>query len=63
VTATALDGTRAEATVRETEGVARADANGYTTLVAQPAQPVDADPKGGARAPIGRVQNGFTKLK
>ncbi len=63
VTATALDGTRAEAIVHENDGVARPDASGYTTVVPQAAQPIDVDPKGGAPLPMGRMKNGFTKLK
>jgi serine/threonine-protein kinase len=79
VTATGLDGTRAEGFVREEEGVARADHPGYDlivpTLPANPAQPAAPPSRGqpartakpaastGKPAPVGTTKNGFTKLK
>jgi len=66
VTALALDGTHAEGYVREHDGIAHADIDGYT-FVAPPEQSGgDARPRGSgahAPAPIGTVHHGFTKLK
>lgn len=66
VTALALDGTHAEGYVREQDGIAQPDADGYT-FVAPPEQTgVETRPRGsGSRAPalIGTVHHGFTKLK
>jgi hypothetical protein len=64
VTAFALDGTRAEGYVREAEGVARVEGDGF--ILALPA--VSATPLPKARplrpgAQVGTVRNGFTKLK
>jgi eukaryotic-like serine/threonine-protein kinase len=63
VTATALDGTRAEAYVREVDGVAHVDGDGFVTFL--PSIPATSLPKPHA-APLrqapGRVKNGFTKL-
>jgi len=64
VSAVALDGTRAEGYLREEEGVARPDANGYT-FIAPPSNVDDVRRVGGGRPahPIGTVRNGFTKLR
>jgi len=68
VTAVAADGTRAEAYVREQDGIAGPDADGYT-LPPPPDQTgseVRREPRGApARVPglIGTVHHGFTKLK
>jgi eukaryotic-like serine/threonine-protein kinase len=68
VTAVAVDGTRAEAYVREEEGIAHADADGYS--FSAPPAPAGSDVRHevqgvGARPPrlIGKVRDGFTKLK
>jgi eukaryotic-like serine/threonine-protein kinase len=62
--ATALDGTRAEAYVRESEGVARAEGDGFVTFL--PAVPATSLPKmrppPPRGTPAGRTKNGFTKL-
>ncbi len=62
VTIVALDGTRAEGLVRERDGIARPEGDGYSFV----GPPGLADPRpGGARGvrPIGTVHNGFTKLR
>jgi eukaryotic-like serine/threonine-protein kinase len=63
VIATALDGTRAEAFVRESEGIARAEGDGF--LVLSPPTSATSLPKvhpPQRRAPAGRVKDGFTTL-
>jgi serine/threonine protein kinase len=63
VEATALDGTRADGYVREAEGVARVEGDGF--MLALPAVSATALPKARpprAPAPVGSVRNGFTKL-
>ncbi len=64
VTAVALDGTRAEGYVREEDGIARPDGDGYTFVA--PPQSSDGDVRrvDGVHTPhpIGTVRNGFTKL-
>ncbi len=66
VTALAVDGTHAEGYVREQDGIAQPDVDGYT-FVGPPEQAGgEVRPHGpGARAPalIGTVRHGFTKLK
>jgi eukaryotic-like serine/threonine-protein kinase len=67
VTALGADGTRAEGYVREEDGVARPDASGYS-VVAPDAVSGDSkrEPQNAAGRPahpIGKVRNGFTKLK
>ncbi len=62
--AVALDGTRAEGTVREEDGIARPDSDGYVFI--PPELPGDARPPsstGRPVRPIGTVHNGFTKLR
>jgi eukaryotic-like serine/threonine-protein kinase len=68
VVALAPDGTRAEGYVREQDGFARADGDGF--VFSSAFGPLDIDlhregPHGGGRMPrsIGKVRNGFTKLK
>jgi serine/threonine-protein kinase len=67
VTALALDGTRAEGYVREQEGVAAAEVDGYAFVPADPANGDSRRDTPGAAArrarPIGTVHDGFTKLK
>ena len=63
VTVVALDGSRAEGYVREQDGIARPEADGYTLEAADP-QPVDSRPvTGPPTRPVGTVHNGFTKLR
>jgi serine/threonine-protein kinase len=63
VTVTALDGSRAEGYVREQDGIARPEPDGYT--MALPDNP-PGDPRphvGRPVPPVGTVHNGFTKLR
>jgi hypothetical protein len=59
VTATALDGRRAEAFVREFEGVARAVEDGFVPVLPVSAPPPKVRPP---QRPAGKVKNGFTTL-
>jgi serine/threonine protein kinase len=64
VTAIALDGSRAEAYVHESDGVARVDGDGFVTFLpatpaASPSKPRGTPPRS---TPAGHVKNGFTKL-
>jgi eukaryotic-like serine/threonine-protein kinase len=72
VAAVALDGTRAEAYVRESEGVAKVEGDGFLFVLppatpsslprakAAPSRPVSGSPRPSAP---GKVKNGFTKLQ
>jgi hypothetical protein len=68
VAAVALDGTRAEAYVREAEGVARVEGDGYLFVLpsVSPSSLPKAKPPRPATGPRpttpGKVKNGFTKL-
>ncbi len=63
VTVTALDGSRAEGYVREQDGIARPEPDGYSfALPDNP--PAETRPASARPAkPIGTVHNGFTKLR
>jgi hypothetical protein len=64
VTATALDGSKASGFVRELDGVARVEAEGYS--VELPASTPSLPQRSATRpstAPVGTVRNGFTKLR
>jgi serine/threonine-protein kinase len=63
VTIVALDGTRAAGFVREQDGIARPEGDGYEFV--SPSGAADEPRAAGARAapPIGTVHNGFTKLR
>ncbi|HEX8790021.1 MAG TPA: serine/threonine-protein kinase [Polyangiaceae bacterium] len=63
VAAVALDGTRAEATVREEDGIARPDSDGYVFIPPEPSGDARAPASGRPARPIGTVHNGFTKLR
>ncbi len=67
VSATGIDGTRAEAYVHELDGIARPDALGYTMTLPS-AQPIDVGASSNVNTrtgavPVGTVKNGFTKLR
>jgi hypothetical protein len=66
VAAIAIDGTRAEGYVREEDGVARADSEGFA-MSAATSRPTTPPPRafpGPVRPPpVGTVRNGFTKLR
>ena len=64
VVALAVDGTRAEGYVREDEGVARPDGEGYSYVEAS--RPAPGDPPrstGTGVHAVGETRNGFTKLR
>jgi hypothetical protein len=63
VVALALDGTRAEGTMHEEDGVARPDGEGFSFAEGRPAAPADP-PRLSNRtpSPVGDTRNGFTKL-
>jgi serine/threonine-protein kinase len=63
IAAVALDGTRAEGTVREEDGIARPDSDGYVFIPAEPVGDARAPYTGRPARPIGTVHNGFTKLR
>jgi hypothetical protein len=68
VTALALDGTRAEGYVREQDGIAHPDVDGYVFVAPSDATPGEVRREGQAAGgrplrPVGKVRNGFTKLK
>jgi serine/threonine-protein kinase len=64
VTATAIDGSRASGFVREEDGVARVEAEGFA-LELPPTPATSGHPSSSphASAPVGAVKNGFTKLR
>jgi serine/threonine-protein kinase len=70
IVATALDGTRAEATVHEDDGIARPGDNGFAMTLPPGVKPIAADirtpppaPSTPPPAPLGTTKNGFTKLR
>jgi serine/threonine-protein kinase len=66
LTATALDGSKASGFVKEEDGVARVEAEGFTFELPTPSAPPKEPraPRPVARpAPVGTVKNGFTKLR
>jgi len=64
VTATAIDGSKATGFVREQDGVARIEPEGFTIELPtlSPSAPSHAESHP-STAPVGRVKNGFTKLR
>jgi len=63
VTATAIDGSRAAGFVREEDGVARVEAEGFAFELPSPATSSTVSRGTGRTAPVGTVKNGFTKLR
>lgn len=65
VTMTGIDGTRAEGYVREEDGIARADGDGYAFVPQPPpSSSIDTRPASPPPAPpLGTKRNGFTKLR
>jgi serine/threonine-protein kinase len=64
VAVVALDGTRADGFVREEDGIARPDDDGYAFVPPPEAAGAEVRPSNARAAPpIGTVHNGFTKLR
>jgi serine/threonine-protein kinase len=68
LTATAIDGSKASGFVRELDGVARVEPEGFSMeLPATPPSPAPAPPRSHPTSrsapPVGTVKNGFTKLR
>jgi tRNA A-37 threonylcarbamoyl transferase component Bud32 len=69
VSVTALDGTKAQGYVRELDGVARVEPEGFSIELPPPVQPsytsapARAAPRPVPPAPVGTLKNGFTKLR
>jgi len=59
----ALDGTRAEGFVREQDGIARPEADGYAFVAPEPSASAPRGPATRSPKPLGTVHNGFTKLR
>jgi hypothetical protein len=59
----AIDGTRAEGFVREQDGIARPEGDGYTFIAPEPASPEPRPAPVRTTRPIGTVHDGFTKLR
>jgi eukaryotic-like serine/threonine-protein kinase len=63
VGATAIDGTRAAGFVREEDGIARLEGNGYALVSPEPSAPEPRLPLPRPAHPVGTVHDGFTKLR
>jgi len=69
IVAVALDGTRAEATVHEDDGIARPGDAGFAMTLPPGVKPIAADVRptppapSATAAPLGTTKNGFTKLR
>jgi serine/threonine-protein kinase len=68
ISVTALDGTKAQGFVREQDGVARVEPEGFTIELPPPPQAsqppsTPARPGRTSTPPVGTVKNGFTKLR
>jgi serine/threonine-protein kinase len=63
VTAVAIDGTRAEGVVREQDGIARPESDGYAFIPPEQPPPDPRPAPARTARPIGTVHNGFTKLR
>ena len=59
----AIDGTRAEGFVREQDGIARPEADGYAFVAPGPSATETRPPSTRPTRPVGTVHNGFTKLR
>ncbi len=62
VAVVAIDGTRAEGFVREQDGIARPEPDGYAFVPPEPSATETRPPPRPVR-PVGTVHNGFTKLR
>jgi hypothetical protein len=63
VTVTALDGSRAEGYVREQDGIARPEPDGFTLALPDNPPATTPRPVGRPARPVGTVHDGFTKLR
>jgi hypothetical protein len=59
----AVDGTRAECFVREEDGIARPEGDGYTFVPPERSVPEPRPPSPRSPHPVGTVHDGFTKLR
>lgn len=59
----AIDGTRAEGFVREQDGIARPEADGYAFVPPEPSATETRPASTRPARPVGTVHNGFTKLR
>jgi len=59
----AIDGTRAEGFIREQDGIARPDGDGYALAPPEPSATDSHAPPLRPVRPVGTVRNGFTKLR
>lgn len=63
VSVLAIDGTRADGFVREQDGIARPEADGYAFVAPEPSVPEPRPLPLRPARPLGTVHNGFTKLR
>ena len=63
VAVVALDGTRAEGFVREQDGIARPEGDGYAFVAPEPSVTESRPTPSRPVRPVGTVHNGFTKLR
>jgi eukaryotic-like serine/threonine-protein kinase len=63
VSVLAIDGTRADGYVREQDGIARPEADGYAFVPPEPSTTDTRPPPVRSPRPLGTVHNGFTKLR
>jgi hypothetical protein len=63
VSVLAIDGTRADGFVREQDGIARPESDGYAFVPPEPSSTESRPPPVRQARPLGTVHNGFTKLR